>query len=81
MNVAGAKLGAVVMIPISLTLARCTGSVSSNAMATGTTTAIHITAQNQVRVTPYRRVCDKSAGVGVHVGWSTSRISDWGLSE
>ena len=52
MNVVVPKLGAVVMMAISLMLARCTGSVSSSATATRTGTAIHITAQTQVRVTP-----------------------------
>jgi photosystem II stability/assembly factor-like uncharacterized protein len=52
MNVVVPKLGAVVMIAISLMLARCTGSVSSSATRTRTTAAVHITARTQARVTP-----------------------------
>jgi photosystem II stability/assembly factor-like uncharacterized protein len=52
MNVAGAKLGAVVMMAISMMLARCTGAVSSSVTSTKTTTAIHVTALLQVRITP-----------------------------
>jgi len=51
MNVFVPKLGAVVMA-ISLMLARCTGSVSSSATSTRTTTAIHVTALPQARITP-----------------------------
>ena len=52
MNVVVPKLGAVVMMAISLMLARCTGTASSSATSTKTTAAVHITARTQVRVTP-----------------------------
>ena len=47
-----AKLGAVVMMAISLMLARCTGTASSRPTTTRTTAAIRATVQPQVRVTP-----------------------------
>ena len=46
------KLGAVVMMAISLMLARCTGTASSRSTTTRTTAAIRATVQPQVRVTP-----------------------------
>ena len=46
------KLGAVVMMAISLMLARCTGTASSRSTTTRTTAAIRATVQLQVRVTP-----------------------------
>jgi hypothetical protein len=73
MNVAGAKLGAVVMMAISLLLARCTGSVSSSATGTRTSAAVHITARTQVRVTPIVSVASPRAphpSVSAGVTWS-----------
>ena len=52
MNLVVLKLGAVVMMAISLMLARYTGTASSSSTSTRTTTAIHITALPQVRITP-----------------------------
>ena len=46
------KLGAVVMMAISLMLARCTGTASSRPTTTRTTAAIRATVQPQVPVTP-----------------------------
>ncbi len=45
MNMVVPKLGAVVMMAISLLLARCTGSVTSSATTKRVTSAIHVTAQ------------------------------------
>ena len=50
-DVAGAKFGVVLVMAISMMLARCTGSVSSPA-TTRATAGIHVTARTQVRVTP-----------------------------
>ncbi len=52
MNLVVPKLGAVVMMAISLLFARCTGSVTSTLTSTRTAAAVYATAQTQVRVTP-----------------------------
>ena len=81
MNLVVPKFGAVLMVAMSLMLARCTGTASSRPTPTRTTAAILATVQPQVPVTPTGTAYEAFAALarhGLRVPFAASYVLTYG---